>query len=77
MIVRYAPRAEADLIDIATYLAERSPPGARRVGDSIRRTIRLIAEHPEAGRRVSDGLFMRMVADYPYRFSTADWPTQS
>jgi toxin ParE1/3/4 len=67
MIVRYALRAEADLIDIATYIAERSPSGARRVGESLRRTIGLIAEHPEAGRRVGDGLFMRSVADYPYK----------
>jgi plasmid stabilization system protein ParE len=43
MIVRYAPRAEADLIAIATYLGERSPGGAERVGVSIRRTIAVIA----------------------------------
>jgi toxin ParE1/3/4 len=52
-------------MEIASYIAERSPRGAERVGVSIRRTIAMIAEHPRLGRRVRTGLYMRIVADYP------------
>ena len=76
MTVRYTPRAEADLLAIASYIAQRSSGGAPRVGDSIRRTIAVIEAHPLAGKSVRAGLYMRIVTDYPYkifyRFGGAD-----
>jgi plasmid stabilization system protein ParE len=76
MTVRFTARAEADLLAIATYIGRRSPGGAKRVGDSIHRTIAMIEAHPLAGIGVRVGLYMRIVTDYPYkifyRFSGTD-----
>jgi toxin ParE1/3/4 len=52
MRVRFTPRARNDLDAILKYLDERSPQGARNVHRTIRRTIELIGQAPEGGRRV-------------------------
>ena len=67
MIVRYTPRAEADLADIATYLLERSPSGARAVRASIERTIAALAIYPRLGRAQRlPGVRKAVVRSYPY-----------
>ena len=51
MKVRYTQPALADLDDILTFIAERSPSGAERVKASVRSPERILAEHPLAGRQ--------------------------
>jgi toxin ParE1/3/4 len=51
MRVRYTPRARSDVQLILRYIDERSPRGARSVKRAIRKTIELIGEFPEGGRR--------------------------
>jgi toxin ParE1/3/4 len=54
MRVRYTPRARRDLESILEYIDERSPLGARNVKRAIQKTIELIGEFPEGGRRAGD-----------------------
>jgi toxin ParE1/3/4 len=54
MRVRYTPRARSDLESILQYIDARSPLGARNVKRTIQRTIELIAEFPEGGRRAGE-----------------------
>jgi plasmid stabilization system protein ParE len=51
MRVRFTPRARNDLAAILKYLDERSPQGAHNVHRTIHRTIELIGQAPEGGRR--------------------------
>jgi plasmid stabilization system protein ParE len=51
MKVRFTPRARNDLAAILIYLDERSPKGARNVKRAIHKTIELIGQSPESGRR--------------------------
>jgi toxin ParE1/3/4 len=51
MKVHFTPRARNDLVAILTYLDQRSPKGARNVKRAIRKTIELIGQFPERGRR--------------------------
>ena len=44
------PRAEADLIEIWRYLAERSPSAADRLLDRVEEVSFMLAEYPHAGR---------------------------
>jgi toxin ParE1/3/4 len=50
MRIRYTPRARDDLGEILKYIDERSPRGAHNVKRSIKRTIELIGQFPQAGR---------------------------
>jgi toxin ParE1/3/4 len=58
MAYRLARRAEADLEDIASYIAEASGSfeTAERVIDSIVARFLFLAEHPYAGRARDDDL---------------------
>jgi toxin ParE1/3/4 len=47
-------RAQDDLDEIASYLAERSPDSARRVLGELRHTFKLLARNPESGTRRDD-----------------------
>ena len=67
MILRITPRAEGDIAAILSYVFERSPQGASRVGASIRRGIEFIAAHPSGGRQVRPTLFVKILTDYPYK----------
>ncbi|MBV9394039.1 MAG: type II toxin-antitoxin system RelE/ParE family toxin [Methylobacteriaceae bacterium] len=67
MGIRYRPRAERDLIDIADYLLARNPPAARSVRDAILHTIDLVADFPELGVRVDEGVRRIVVGRYGYR----------
>jgi plasmid stabilization system protein ParE len=51
MRVRYTPRARSDLESILRYIDERSPRGAHSVKRAVQKTIELIGEFPESGRR--------------------------
>lgn len=51
MRVRYTLRARNDLASILTYVDARSPQGARNVKRAIQKTIELIGQFPESGRR--------------------------
>jgi len=68
MIVRFTPRAEADLIAIQDYLDRRSPKGARRVALSLRRTIEVVARHPQSGASTRrPQILVKIVPGYPYK----------
>jgi plasmid stabilization system protein ParE len=65
MRIRYTPRARNDLIQILDYLTERSPGGARNVRRD--RTLRLIGDHPQAGRVAGEeGTRVLPAGRYPY-----------
>jgi plasmid stabilization system protein ParE len=67
MRVRYTPRARSDLQSILQYIDERSPLGARSVKRAIRKTIELIGEFPEGGRRAGEQAARVLPAGrYPY-----------
>jgi toxin ParE1/3/4 len=55
MRVRFTSRARNDLAEILEYLDRQNPGGARNVHRAIRRTIELIGQFPEAGRRTQVG----------------------
>jgi plasmid stabilization system protein ParE len=65
--VRYIQPALADLDGILSYIAARSPRGARRVQQRLRNVIELLTLHPHIGRRTSDPAIRRLVVSpYPY-----------
>ncbi len=67
MRVRYTPRARSDLESILRYLDECSPLGARNVKRAIQKTIELIGEFPEGGRRAGEQETRVLPAGrYPY-----------
>lgn len=67
MRVRFTPEARSDLKDILNYIDERNPSGARNVKSAIKRTIRLIADFPRAGRLEADlGVRVFKAGPYPY-----------
>jgi plasmid stabilization system protein ParE len=67
MRVRYTPRARSDLQSILQYIDERSALGARNVKRAIRKTIELIGEFPEGGRRAGEQQVRVLPAGrYPY-----------
>lgn len=66
MKVRLAPRALQDLDRIAAYIRTHHGAAAIRVRDEIQACFDLIANHPEAGRRVQRGTRRLVVPRYPY-----------
>jgi toxin ParE1/3/4 len=48
--VIYAPSADADLLEIATYIAQDKPEAALRWVQTIREKCDLLAGHPELGQ---------------------------
>jgi plasmid stabilization system protein ParE len=67
MRVRYTPRARSDLQAILQYIDQHSPPGARKVKGAIQKTIELVGEFPEAGRRADEqGTRVLPAGRYPY-----------
>jgi plasmid stabilization system protein ParE len=67
MRVRYSSWALRDLSNILDFISERSAPGAQNVKRAIQRTIQLIGEHSEAGRRLgATEIRVLRVRRYPY-----------
>jgi plasmid stabilization system protein ParE len=67
MRVRYTLRARRDLQSILRYIDERSPRGATRVKRAIQKTIGMIGEFPESGRRAGEqGTRVLPAGRYPY-----------
>jgi toxin ParE1/3/4 len=65
--LRYTPKALAELDDILTYIAERSPQGARNVQARIRAITTLLLQHPLSGQLTSESGLRRIVTPpYPY-----------
>jgi toxin ParE1/3/4 len=56
------------MAEILDYIDARSPQGAENVKRRLQAVIGLLADHPDAGRRVTDkGNLRRVVASpYPY-----------
>jgi toxin ParE1/3/4 len=51
MRVRFTQRGRGDLVAILDYIDARSPKGARNVKRTIQKTIELIGQLPDSGRR--------------------------
>lgn len=66
MKLRLSERAEADLEGIAAYLKLRDPQAARHVEAQIAVTLRLLLDHPQAGRHVGRGVRRLAVPRLPY-----------
>ena len=67
MSVRYTRRARDDLAAILRYIDARSPQGARNVKRTIQKTIELIGQLPDSGRRSGVAATRVLpVGRYPY-----------
>jgi plasmid stabilization system protein ParE len=67
MKVRFTPRARTDLALILEYLDRRSTQGSINVKRTIRKTIELISQFPQGGRRASIGdTRVTPAGRYPY-----------
>jgi toxin ParE1/3/4 len=67
MKVRYTRRSRADLVGILDYLSTQNPQGARNVGRALEKTIEMIAEFPNAGRKSGEqDTRVLPVGRYPY-----------
>ena len=67
MTIIYAPRALRDLLEIETYLAERSPAGARNVLAAIKSAIDDLEHFPRIGVPIDAEVRYRLpVRRYPY-----------
>jgi plasmid stabilization system protein ParE len=65
--LRYTLSALADLDQILSYIAPRSPRGARRVQARIGAIIDLLLTHPHLGRRTHEPTIRRAsTPPYPY-----------
>jgi len=67
MKLRYTLRGAAELDEVLTDLARKSPRGARHVQMRIRDIIDLLSRHPNAGQLTSKGRLRRLGA-YPYPY---------
>jgi toxin ParE1/3/4 len=68
MIVRFTPRAEADLEAILGYLERRSSEGANTVAAALRQAIDLVTNHPRSGASTRrPQVFVKIVPKYPYK----------
>lgn len=66
MKLRLSERAEADLDGIAAYLKPRDPQAAQHVEAQIAAALRLLLDHPQAGRHVGRGVRRFAVPRLPY-----------
>lgn len=77
----YAPRALRDIDEILSYIAERSPQGARNVSLAIEHAASFCARHPKAGGRTNrKDLYRHSLAKYRltmfYRWQDSGETTQ-
>lgn len=73
MKVRYTRTALRELEEISTYLGDRNPAAAAAVIARIERVVRWIADFPQMGYLIEDGIRLLPVGRYPFLiFYTAD-----
>jgi len=63
--VIWSPRAIRDLAGIRAYIGQFAPLASRRFTDRLVETVESLAEHPNRGRPVGDGV-RELVAVRPY-----------
>ena len=67
MIVRYTPRARADLVAILSHIQGHSSQGARNVARAMHKTIELVGQFPQSGRIAGEqSTRVLPVGRYPY-----------
>jgi toxin ParE1/3/4 len=68
MKVVYSQSALRDIDEILTYIRDRSPEGARRVEERLRRVLERISEQPESAELMAGAPGARCVplVRYPY-----------
>jgi plasmid stabilization system protein ParE len=67
MIVRFAPRALADIERIRKYLVPRNPQGAERVRRAVAEAIDRCALNPNIGSKTDEhGVYRRALRKYRY-----------
>jgi toxin ParE1/3/4 len=65
--IRYTQPALADLETILSYIASRTPQGARRVQSKIQALVELTTFHPMIGARTHDPTIRRLpILPFPY-----------
>jgi toxin ParE1/3/4 len=67
MKLRFARRAARDLSLIIGSIERESPAGADHVRKAFQRAFVLIVDHPKGAARVSDGLRVKILPDFPYK----------
>ena len=67
MKLRYTPRAAADLERIVSYVAQRSPTGARNVRERVDAALQRLVAHPMSAPATSHPeIRVCFVGRYPY-----------
>lgn len=66
MKVRLSPRAESELVEVASYLVKRNPQAARRGEDALEDAFALLAIYPRVGHELRDGGRRLALPRYPY-----------
>ncbi len=67
MTLRFTPRARADLDEIFGYLDRKNPQGAANVARTMRKTLDVIGQFPQAGRLAGEEQTRVLpVGHYPY-----------
>lgn len=61
-VVRFTPRVERDLDQLALFLVESSPAEAEKTFQIVDDALMLLARHPEIGHPVDDGLRKLMIS---------------
>ncbi|MGJ0393853.1 MAG: type II toxin-antitoxin system RelE/ParE family toxin [Methylocystis sp.] len=68
MNVRFTRRAQSDLLEILSYLAEKSPQGAARVATALEAGISFVSENPRGGLRTEQAsLYVKILPNCPYK----------
>lgn len=74
--VRLSARAVANLLAHDDWLRARNPQAADRLADDVERSMRLLSEHPFAGRAIA-GTSLRVIRTHRYRYRIAYRATEA
>ena len=69
----WSPRALRDVARLHAFLASRNRAAAKRAVTAIRQGVRLLGEHPEAGRPVPD--LPVEIREWPINFGAGGYVT--
>lgn len=68
MKIRVTRRARNDMLEILSFVAEKSPQGAARVAAAIDAGMSFLSESPRGGLRTDHAeLYVKILPDCPYK----------
>lgn len=68
MKIRVTRRARTDMLEILSFVAEKSPQGAARVAAAIEAGMSFLLENPRGGLRTDHPeLYVKILPDCPYK----------